>query len=187
MDFGTIRKPVNSFIIIAFQNKYLEKRDAMWQRMSMEFFVMTGVAMLAVIAFLYSAVTLGIRNRKRRWYWWDAKMLIAACTGMVYQVQFSQQSSNSITGALLAGNTNPLAWKLTCFSLIGILFLSVLGLAVISLIGQWSQKTLYRDGACRIVWHGLKKLWRLSEKAFAVLEKLWAWLIQCILGQNKYP
>ena len=187
MDFGTIRKPDNCFIIIAFQNKYLEKRDAMWQRMSMEFFVMTGVAMLAVIAFLYSAVTLGIRNCKRRWYWWDAKMLIAVCTGMVYQVQFSQQSSNSITGALLAGNTNPLVWKLACFSLIGILFLGVLGLAVISLIGQWSQKTLYRDGACRIVWNGLKKLWRLSEKAFAVLKKLWAWLIQCILGQNKYP
>ena len=60
-------------------------------------FCYDGVAMLAVIAFLYSAVTLGIRNRKRRWYWWDAKMLIAACTGMVYQVQFSQQSSNSIT------------------------------------------------------------------------------------------
>ena len=67
MDFGTIRKPDNCFIIIAFQNKYLEKRDAMWQRMSMEFSVMTGVAMLAVIAFLYSAVTLGIRNCKRRW------------------------------------------------------------------------------------------------------------------------
>lgn len=187
MDFGSIRKPDSCFIIIAFQNKYLEKRDAMWQRMSMEFTVMTGIAVLAVIAFWYSAVTLGIMNRKSRWHWWDAKLLIAVCLGMLYQYQFSQEPSNRITSALLVGNRNPLIWQLTRFSLLGILFLGIAGLGVISLIGQWSQKTLYHDGVCRLLWQGIKKLGQLSKKAFAVLKKLWAWLIQCILGQNKYP
>lgn len=182
-----IGKPSNSFIVIAFEDSYLNTMDYRWQWVCLLFQIGTGLMCIAMLSLLYCAVSLAKAQRKARWKYIDVQLLVAVLAVAGLWSYLQRPGDICLYEALNRENVMPTVEYVAVHSFWSMCIVVLVSLILYSIAGSFFQGRIPQNILCVQMFDKLRKKKFYVKSIVKFCGKVANKFVGWILGTKKYP